>query len=260
MPKGLRDDVSMEFITGLPLSKGFTVVLVVVDHFLKYAHFGALPTNFNGHKVAELFLEIVVKHHGMSKTLVAGRDLLAWLGTIFERYGVGSSSIMGASATLGQYYYNTSYHNSIKMSPYQVLYGRLPLSLIPYPPGTCKVAAVDELQRERNEVTRQLKQNLVAAKLRTEEKANRTSSEMVTELPDEFKEGQLMEHPIGVCWSPEDATWEWLTDFQSAYPSCNLEDTVVSEDGGNVTPLVGRLGRGKWTKKAPKWQESFVIG
>ncbi|GJW10469.1 ty3-gypsy retrotransposon protein [Tanacetum coccineum] len=218
----------------------------------------------------------------------------------------------------GEYYYNTSYHSSIKMSPYQALYGRLPLSLIPYPPGASKVAAVDELLMERNEVTRQLKQNLLAAKLRMEEKANRkrinvefkiverirkvayrlalpvtskihqvfhvsilklftgTSSEMVMELLDEFKEWQPMEQPVGVCdlqivlqngkyerqvlvqWA--EATWEWLTDFQSAYPTCNLEDKVVSEDGGNVTPLVGCLGRGKRTKKAPKWQESFVIG
>ncbi|GJZ18394.1 ty3-gypsy retrotransposon protein [Tanacetum coccineum] len=82
-----------------------------------------------------------------------------------------------------EYCYNTSYHSSIKMSPYQALYGRLPLSLIPYPPGASKVAAVDELLMERNEVTRQLKQNLLAAKLRMEEKANRKRRDV------EFKVG-----------------------------------------------------------------------
>lgn len=55
----------MDFITGLPMSKGFTVILVVVDRFTKYAHFGTLPTSFNAHKVAEVFLEIVIKHHGL---------------------------------------------------------------------------------------------------------------------------------------------------------------------------------------------------
>ncbi|GJS99093.1 ty3-gypsy retrotransposon protein [Tanacetum coccineum] len=74
MPKGLWEDVSMNFITGLPLSKGFIAVLVVVDRFSKYAYFGALPTNFNRHKVAELFLEIVVKHHGRPKTIVSDQD------------------------------------------------------------------------------------------------------------------------------------------------------------------------------------------
>ncbi|GJX95246.1 ty3-gypsy retrotransposon protein [Tanacetum coccineum] len=66
-PEGVWEDVSMDFITGLSLSKGFTAILVVVDRFSKYAHFGALPTNFNGHKVAELFMEIVVKYHGIPK-------------------------------------------------------------------------------------------------------------------------------------------------------------------------------------------------
>ena len=60
--------------------------------------------------------------------------------------------------------------------------------------------------------------------------------------------------------SPEEATWEWLNDFKVAYPAYNLEDKVVSEDGGNVTPLADQLGRGKRTKKAPKWQDSFIMG
>ncbi|GJX18778.1 ty3-gypsy retrotransposon protein [Tanacetum coccineum] len=60
----------------------------------------------------------------------------------------------------------------------------LPLSLIPYPPGASKVAAVDELLMERNEVTRQLKQNLLAAKLRMEEKANRKRRDVEFKVED----------------------------------------------------------------------------
>nr|GEW43544.1 Ty3/gypsy retrotransposon protein [Tanacetum cinerariifolium] len=371
---------------------GFTEILVVVDRFSKYAHFGVLPTNFNGHKVAELFMEIVVKHHGIPKTIVSNRDpifvskfwkeLFRLSGTQLNHSTAYHPQLDGQTEVVNrgleqylramvsdrpqqwvrlppwaEYCYNTSYHSNIKMSPYQALYGRLPLSLIPYPPGASKVAAVDELLMERNEVTRQLKQNLLAAKLRMEEKANRErwdvefkvrdkvfvklqpyrqitlakrlsnklakrfyrpseiverirkvayrlalpvtskihpvfhvsifkiftrkSSEMVTKLPDEFKEWKPMEQHVGVCdsrmvlqngkyrrqvlvqWasrSPEEAAWEWLTDFQSTYHTCNLEDKVVSEDIRNVTPLVGRLGRGKRTKKALKWQESFVMG
>ncbi|GJX34452.1 retrotransposon-related protein [Tanacetum coccineum] len=58
-----------------------------------------------------------------------------------------------------------------------------------------------------------------------------TSSEM----------NEKYERQVLVQWarqSSEEATWEWLTDFQSAYPTCNLEDKVVFEDGGNVTPLL----------------------
>ncbi|GJW20954.1 ty3-gypsy retrotransposon protein [Tanacetum coccineum] len=58
------------------LNKGlwFSVVLVVVDMFSKYAHFATLPTSFNAPKVAEVFVEAVVKHHGIPKTIVSDRD------------------------------------------------------------------------------------------------------------------------------------------------------------------------------------------
>ncbi|GJX42083.1 ty3-gypsy retrotransposon protein [Tanacetum coccineum] len=44
-----------------------------------------------------------------------------------------------------EYSYNSSYHSSIQMSPFQAVYGRQPLAIIPYPPGSSKVTAVDEL-------------------------------------------------------------------------------------------------------------------
>ncbi|GKB29882.1 ty3-gypsy retrotransposon protein, partial [Tanacetum coccineum] len=49
-PVAVWEDVSMDFIIGLPASKGLTVILVVVNRFSKYAHFGTLPTSFNAPK------------------------------------------------------------------------------------------------------------------------------------------------------------------------------------------------------------------
>ncbi|KAI3756929.1 hypothetical protein L6452_04461 [Arctium lappa] len=49
VPEAVWEDVSMDFITGLPMSKGVTVIFVVVDRLTKYAHFGALPTSYNAH-------------------------------------------------------------------------------------------------------------------------------------------------------------------------------------------------------------------
>lgn len=74
IPSAVWEDLSLDFITGLPVSNGYTVILVVVDRFSKGAHFGALPTNFTAYKVALLFLDLVCKHHGMPRSLVSDRD------------------------------------------------------------------------------------------------------------------------------------------------------------------------------------------
>ena len=60
------EDLTMDFITGLPKSKDCTVILVVVDRLSKAAHFKSLPSSFAAVSVANLFTNMVVKHHGFS--------------------------------------------------------------------------------------------------------------------------------------------------------------------------------------------------
>ena len=64
----------MDFIVGLPNSSGVTNILVVVDRFTKYAHFGALPNHYTTIKVAELFANMGIRLHGLPRSIVSDRD------------------------------------------------------------------------------------------------------------------------------------------------------------------------------------------
>ncbi|GKF30435.1 hypothetical protein Tco_0100233, partial [Tanacetum coccineum] len=83
-------------------------------------------------------------------------------------------------------------------------------------------------------------------------------TETVRELPKEFQNGQPMEQPLAGR-SLEEATWEWLSDFQTTYLTYNLGDKAISKEGRNGTPKVDRLGRGKRTKVAPGWHNAYRL-
>lgn len=56
LPSAIFEEISMDFITGLPSSSGRTAILVIVDRLSKYGHFIGLPPNFTSQKVVELFI------------------------------------------------------------------------------------------------------------------------------------------------------------------------------------------------------------
>ncbi|GJU19949.1 ty3-gypsy retrotransposon protein [Tanacetum coccineum] len=74
-------------------------------------------------------------------------------------------------------------------------------------------------------------------------------------LPEEVEDGRPIEQPVAIYgsrvilrngqsvlvqWvgrSSKDATWEWLFEFQSAYPTYDLEDKVIFKERGNDTPM-----------------------
>lgn len=68
--------LSLDFIGGLLIFKGHTVVMVVVDRFSKGIHLGSLPSHHMAFNVVHLFMEIVGKLHGMPCSLVSDRDSL----------------------------------------------------------------------------------------------------------------------------------------------------------------------------------------
>lgn len=59
------------FVEGLPILKGYFVIMVVVDRLSKYAHFMSLKHPFIVAQMALLFLNNVFKLHGLPKTIVS---------------------------------------------------------------------------------------------------------------------------------------------------------------------------------------------
>ncbi|KAA8537164.1 hypothetical protein F0562_029610 [Nyssa sinensis] len=175
IPCQVWDDITMDFIDGLPPSNGKSTIFVVVDRLSKSAHFLAFSHPYTAKMVVKKFVEGIVKLH-------VNRCVEQYLRCFVSHQPRKWSSFL----PWAEFWYNTTYHSSIGMTPFQALYGRSPLSIPYYQVGASSVDEVDQTMVSRNSILQQLKINLHATVNRMKQVANSKKRHM------EFQVGDLV--------------------------------------------------------------------
>jgi hypothetical protein len=74
IPMWKWDDINMDFIVGLPLTaRKKDSIWVIVDRLTKTAHFIAVHTTYSVQQYAELYMDQIVRLHGIPKTIISDR-------------------------------------------------------------------------------------------------------------------------------------------------------------------------------------------
>jgi hypothetical protein len=212
IPPVIWKDISMDFITDLPKLGNKSVIMVVVDHLSKYVHFCALQHSFTTSMVAQIFMDQVFKLHGMShsivfyhnptftsnfwKELLKIQDTELHLSTAYHPQTDSQTEVVNKCLEtylrcfasekknqwaqwlpLDEWWYNTSYHTATCMTPFEVVYGQKPPSVLSYLLGASKVQAVDLTLTAWEAILCTLKENLVMAQNRMKKQADQGRSE-----------------------------------------------------------------------------------
>ena len=68
------DKISMDFIIGLPKTpSGHDSIWVIVDRLTKVAHFILVRTEYKGNKLAQLYIDNILRLHGVPSRIVSDR-------------------------------------------------------------------------------------------------------------------------------------------------------------------------------------------
>src|SRR5438034_7431599 len=74
IPMWKWDEIGMDFIVGLPRTqRGNDSIWVIVDRLTKVAHFIPVKSTYRGDKYAELYIQHILRLHGVPKRIVSDR-------------------------------------------------------------------------------------------------------------------------------------------------------------------------------------------
>jgi hypothetical protein len=160
VPEWKWEEIAMDFIVGLPRTRsGYDSIWVVVDRLTKVAHFIPIKTTYSGPQLAELYMSRIVCLHGVPKKIVSNRGTQFtskfWerlhenldtqlrfssayhpqtdgqtervnhiLEDMLRAYALQYGRSWDKSLSYVEFSYNNSYQESLKMTPFDMLFGR----------------------------------------------------------------------------------------------------------------------------------------
>jgi hypothetical protein len=196
-------------------SVGYDSIWVIVDRLTKVAHFIPVKTTYSGPQLAELYMSKIVCLHGVPKKIVSDRGtqftLKFWerlhetLDTQLRFSSAYHTQTDGQTERVNQiledmlracalqygrnwsllyaeFSYNNSYQESLKLAPFEMLYGRrCQTPLFWSEIGERKVFGPDILQEVKKQV-RMVRENLRVAQSRQKSYANHSRRELSFEV------------------------------------------------------------------------------
>jgi hypothetical protein len=160
VPEWKWEEIGMDFIVGLPRTRdGYDSIWVIVDRLTKVAHFIQVKTTYTGVKLVELYMSRIVCLHGIQKKIVSDRGT-QFTSRFWENLHESMDTKLNFSSTYhpqtdgqtertnqiledmlracalkhggswdksfpyAEFAYNNSYQTSLKMAPFEALYGR----------------------------------------------------------------------------------------------------------------------------------------
>ena len=202
VPEWKWDSISMDFVTGLPNTvKGYDSIWVIVDRLTKSAHFIPINITYPVAKLADIYVSVIVKLHGIPMSIVSDRDprftsefwksLQVSLGsklrlssayhpqtdgqterTIQSLEDLLRSCVLEQGGSwdtylpLIEFTYNNSFHSSIGMAPFEALYGRKCRTPICWYETGESVVLGPELVRETTEKVKLIREKMKASQSR----------------------------------------------------------------------------------------------
>ena len=219
VPEWKWDSIAMDFVVALPKTqRKFDSIWVIVDRLTKSAHFIPVRTNYNVAKLAEIYIEEIVRLHGVPSSIVSDRDpkfTSHFWGALHEAMGtklrlssayhpqtdgqtertiqtledllracvLDNRGSWDNLLPLIEFTYNNSYHASIGMAPYEALYGRkCQTPLCWYQDGESSIVG-PELVQQTTEKVRLIQERMKTAQSRQKSYADQRRR------PLEFEEG-----------------------------------------------------------------------